>query len=1508
MAGRFPGARDLESFWSNIRGGVESVVTVSDQDLLECGLDPSIRTEPGYVAAASPIDEIDRFDAAFFGYTPREAEAIDPQQRLFLETAWHAVEDAGVDPTRMDDVIGVYAGCAMSTYALQLYANPEFMASAGVLQTLIGNDKDYLATRVSYKLDLTGPSVGVQTACSTGLVAVVLAAQALVDDQCDLAVAGAATVRVPHRAGYWFQPGGIYAPDGHCRPFSLHAAGTVFGSGLGVVVLKRLEEAIAQHYNIRAVIRGAAINNDGGFKVGFTAPSLRGQTDVIAAAHASAGIDASTIDYVEAHGTGTALGDPIEVEALTNAFAMSTERRDTCALGSLKSNIGHLDAAAGIAGFVKAVLMLEAAELPPTLHLDDPATVIPFAETPFRVNTTLQPWPRRSHPRRVGVSAFGIGGTNAHVVLEAAPTFDPDRRRRSDQVLTLSAATPAALNSLCGQMAQFLRDHRDVDLADVAYTTQIGRRPLSFRRAFVCADVAGAIEALQDASSSPADASRAQDRPKIGFIFPGQGSQHTAMAGTLYRDEPTFAETLDHCADRLRPHLNLDIRDLIGCRPETGHDVRRREETLRQTSLAQPTLFAVEYATAAMLSAWSIQPVAMLGHSVGELVAACVAGVFQLDDALDLVAERGRLVEALPAGRMLAVPLCEDDVRPLLGSGSAVAAVNEANVTVVAGPFAEMDALEQQLASDGFPCQVLHTSHAFHSPAMDPAVAPLVDAVSKVKRAPNRIPVVSNVTGTWAAGDEAANPEYWGRHLRATVRFWEGLQSLFQATTLLVEVGPGTTLSRLTLRHPARTGQPVVSTLPGPGDEVSPKRLHEAIAGVWQSGGAVDWWGFHGDHGRRRVSAPPYPFESKRYWVEGPSTAPRSPAPDPIPARSVSEWFARPTWTRCPAEGGAPARSGTWLVFGAESPLALPLISRLRRSGRRVVTVGAGPEFHREGPDAFLVVPTDPGQISSLVEAIVSETGTPMAIAHLWTATGQEDPDPSADRFDAMQALGFGSLIALGQALTASLPGVGRLDVVVTTSGVQSISGHEALSPAKATLLGPARSMSQEYPQLAVRCVDVEMSDGTALDRIAELIEEEVSAEDGESLIGLRAGERFALRFPPAPLPARAARPDCLREGGTYLMSGGLGNLGYHLAEALARQVQARLVLLGQRDLPPKARWDTIMEAEDPENPGLALRLRRLRRLEDLGASVLYRAVDLSDVCALRGALDEAEECFGALNGVIHAAGNVDPTCFPTIDELRPEHASSHFGPKAKGLIGLVQAMMGRTPVDFWLLVSSLSSVLGGLGFSAYAGANSFLDSYAEAQRARSSTPWVSVDWDAWDFNEPSSPSAISTVNGQETFLRVLGDPSIARAVVSVAPLQPRLDRWTDLRSLCGPLGPEPSRSHDGSAPHNREAEVTALWKETLGVEHVGLYDDFFADLGGNSLLATQLMSQVRARYGVDLPLKAFFDEPTVEEMCRVLETLEASPRGDDPPELGQIRRGRLTRAVLLSDGGVQVQ
>ena len=876
MAGRFPGANTVSQYWKNLRDGVESLRPYTDEEL-EGHSDEQAPPQANahFVQAGAAVEGAELFDAQFFGIYPKEAELMDPQHRLFLESSWHALEDAGYDPNRYPRAIGVFAGCYWDTYLLNsLKNNPHFLADLDPLQMEIANDKDYIATRVSFKLNLRGPAITLQTACSTSLVAIAQACQSLHQRQCDMALAGGVTLRLPQKQGYWHQEGSIFSPDGHCRAFDAQAKGTVFTNGLGVLALKRLDAAVADGDSIYAVIKGWALNNDGARKNSYTAPSVEGQAAVIRMAHETAGVDAETITYVEAHGTATLLGDPIEINGLTSAFRTHTQAKQFCAIGSVKTNIGHLDIAAGVAALMKVALALKHQQIPPSLHYQEPNPHIDFANSPFYVNHQLSPWPSQGHPRRAGVSAFGIGGTNAHVILEEAPPVETRPTPfRGHHLVLVSAKSQPALDELATTLADATKQSPDLQLADIAYTTQVGRQAFNHRRFVVAANRADAAEQLEAQAIPPLvthDRSQLESAPV--FMFPGQGVQYIKMGETLYHTEPIFKEAVDRCATGLIPHLDFDLRSIL------FHSDRQQDKArdrLNQTEVTQPAIFTLEYALAQLWMAWGIMPSAMIGHSIGEYAAACLAGIFTLEDTLTLVATRGKLMQALPAGSMMAVWLSEPDLLPWMGDDLSIAAINRSDLSVVAGPKPSIQALQSKLDDLDITSRLLQTSHAFHSTMMDPILEPFAECVAQVSRHAPTIPIVSTVTGTWMTPEKAVDPTYWARHLRQTVRFADGLAELLQdPSRILLEVGPGQTLCGLARQHPGRDrNQVVLASLPHAQQQHSEtEAMLQSLGRLWQHGATVDWEQFSAHETRQRVHLPGYPFQRKRFWIDPPPT------------------------------------------------------------------------------------------------------------------------------------------------------------------------------------------------------------------------------------------------------------------------------------------------------------------------------------------------------------------------------------------------------------------------------------------------------------------------------------------------------------------------------------------------------------------------------------------------------------------------------------------------------------
>ncbi len=1508
MAGRFPGAHDVEAFWRGLADGIEMLSDFSDEEVLAAGIAPALAADPHYVKRGGVLEDAELFDARFFGVYPREAEIMDPQQRVFLELAWTALEHAGYDPATYGGAIAVFAGSGMNTYLLfNLLGNREVRETVQGYQLNISNDKDFLPTRVAYKLNLRGPAINVQTACSTSLVATHLACQALLNFQCDMALAGGATVRVPQKGGYLYQEGGIASPDGRCRAFAADAAGTVGGNGAGIIVLKRLTDALAEGDTIYAVIKGSAINNDGSAKVGYTAPSIEGQTAVIANAQGIAGVAPDTISYIEAHGTGTALGDPIEIAALTQVFRERSEGTlapQYCAIGSLKTSVGHLDAAAGVASVIKTALALTHRQIPPSLHFDRPNPHIDFTNSPFYVNTTLRDWISPTGPRRAGVSSFGIGGTNAHAIMEEAPAQGATGPSRPWQLLLLSAKTEPALARRTADLADYLARNTPTaaGLADVAYTLHVGRQALAQRSAAVVRDAADALAVLS--GREPGRLLLGDGAPSsnsVAFMFTGQGSQYPGMGAGLYETEPVFREYVDRCAELLRPHLGLDIRDLLY--PPAGQ-AEAAAERLRQTALTQPALFVIEYALAQLWLSWGIRPDALIGHSIGEYVALVLSDVMSLADALRIVAARGRLMAALPGGSMLSLPLSQAEAQRLLAGrpNLTVATINAPALVVVAGPHEAVDALERELAAQGIAGRRLHTSHAFHSAMMDPILAPFAEVVRQVRLSPPQIPVISNVTGTWLTPKEATDPAYYARHLRSAVRFADGVATLAaEPDRVLLEVGPGRTLASLAKAHPAvGRDRAVLTSLRGPQDgQDDLAGVLAALGQLWLAGIAADWAAFHAHEVRRRIPLPTYPFERQRYWIE-PSRGAEAAQPAAAIKRSdIGRWFYVPSWRRT-ARPAAADEAGEWLLFTDAGPAAADLAGRLTARGAGVQIVRPGTHFAR-GEGGYTVRPGDAADYELLIADLATNGRLPSGIVHLWTAEPDAGPDDAIAR-------GFDSVIALARGW-GKHGGPADLRLAVITTAAAEVTGAEPLWPVRATVLGACRVIPQEYPHIACQVIDV-----TDLGAEAAEVAAELAAPSAEPVVAYRNRHRWAQAFEPAATSAQDGLGR-LRQGGVYLITGGLGRIGGVLAEHLARTVCARLALVDRSALPPRETWDGLLaEDEAPDwdvdggragaGPAPAPNLDKIRQilaLEALGAETLTMQADVADPAQMAAVVARTTARFGALHGVIHAAGAVGEAAVKAVAETGPAERDAQFRAKVVGTQALAEALAGR-PVDFVVLMSSISTVLGGLGFAAYAAANSFLDAFAaqQARAAEDQQRWISAAWDGWGFAEPgalgraaakATDFAITPAEGGQAFTRLLGLDGAAQAVIATADLEARLAQWAR------PKAAEPEAEGSPTAPattrHTRpnlrtafiapvdeiESAIAADWEQILGIAPIGIHDDFF-ELGGHSLLATQLVSRLRDAYRVELPLRNLFETPTIAGLAELIRN--ARPQASD--------------------------
>lgn len=1430
MVGRFPGADDLDTFWKNLCDGRETLSFFSDQELIDAGVEPDLVADPNYVRVNGTLSDITTFDAAFFGIAPAEADVMDPQHRLFLESAWHVLEHAGYGAGVGDESVGVFAGCSHDRYLIyNLLPHLYTESPHSVYQVLLGNDRDYLASRASYLLNLRGPAVNVQTACSSSLVAVHMACQSILDGDSDLAIAGGVALKVPQKSGYLYSEGMIVSPDGHCRPFDARANGTTWGSGIGVVLLKALDRAIADRDTIYAVVKGSAINNDGALKVGFTAPGVDGQARVIAAAQQSAGVEPASITYVEAHGTGTQMGDPAEVAALSRAFG-NRHAAPYCAIGSVKSNIGHLDTAAGIAGMIKAALALQRRQLPPTLHYATPNRDIDFASSPFFVNDRLCDWqPKSDQPLRAGVSSFGIGGTNAHVILEEAPPAAASSPSRDGTLLVYSARTADALDRLQHGLDGFLAAHPDIEIGDAAYTLATGRATFPIRGAIVCDSAREAAAAFADARRVLRGTAPAATADVV-FMFPGQGTQQMSMGSGLHRSFPVFRDAFDRCAELLKPALGVDLNEALD-----ADAANTAAAQLDETWLTQPALFAMQYALARQWMAWGVQPAAMIGHSVGEYVAACLAGVFDLPTALELIAARGRLMWEQPRGAMLAVAMGADQLQRRLPRELSIAAINAPGSCVVAGDDAAVEAFARQLQAADLASTKLRTSHAFHSAMMDGFVAPFVDILKTCTLRRPALPFISNVTGTWANAEEVTTPEYWARHAREAVRFADGAAELLKdPRRVFLEVGPGATLAKLVKRQgSADRSRVVVSSLASWQDHESVPmhyseraRLSHALGQLWIAGVDVDWPRYFEGEQRRRIALPLYPFARDRHWVNPPDKAAVPVAAASATAKQpLDRWFYLPSWTASlpPARlrPGSIGDNHQWLILTNGSPLAQHLIDRLAAEGQPYRCVS---------------------ETESLTLADVTRVNH---IVHLWTCEG-------AHR-------GYDSVVSLGRML-ATRETASPVTVTIVSAQLHDPGGTGDVDPQRALLMGPCLAIPQEHAELTFRTIDI----GTAADACSSeaLVSEIVAGADPH--VAYRGQTRFVPRYERVELPAEADTRSTLRDRGVYLVTGGHGKVGVHLAELLFELCGARIALLSRKAA---------------SSPALA-------ELQARGAEILSIAADVANEAEMRGAVESIKDRFGALHGVVHAAGTLDDPSFNCfIESLDERVTASQFRPKVDG-VQVLDRVLEAEPLDFCIVISSNAAVLGGLGFAAYGAANRFMDAFVARRNRRGGTPWLSTNWDTWSFERstPAGELSMSPRESREAFRRILSRLPAGQIVVGTGDISARYDQWvrrsgwqaTGLQAHAKRIHLRPTHAGTIIEPATASERVlVGLWKEIFGFADVSVDDDFFA-LGGDSLTGIRLMAMIKETVGRKLPLNALLKEPTIRALAAELDREES--------------------------------
>ncbi|MCK5055060.1 MAG: SDR family NAD(P)-dependent oxidoreductase [Candidatus Aminicenantes bacterium] len=1505
MAARFPGAKNIDQFWTNLKNGIETISFFSKEELEQAGVEPALIDNPDFVKARGGLEDVEYFDPAFFDYTAVEAQLMDPQLRFFHECAWQALENAGYDPENYKGKIGIYAGASPNLFweASSYMSGSKSMLDPFAVAHLIF--RDYMTTRVSYKLNLRGPSFLVQAACSTSLVAIHVACQALLSGECAMALAGGVSISLPQAGGYLYQEGMVKAPDGHCRAFDADSKGFCGGNGVGVVVLKPLEDAAAHGDFIQAVIKGSGINNDGKQKTGYTAPSLRAQANLIKATMSLAEVEPENIGYIEAHGTGTPIGDPIEVEALKRAF--NTEKRGFCRIGSVKTNIGHLDAAAGAAGFIKTVLALKNRQIPPSLFFNTPNPKIDFENSPFIVNTQLTDWHNENQaPLRAGVSSLGIGGTNAHVILEEWPgsrSLGGNAVPGKPEIIILSGKTAPALERVSGNLVDYFKENPGLNLTDAAYTLQTGRKVLEYKRMAVCT---GAAEVVALFSTLPEGKVREfytkiENRPLI-FMFSGQGAQYINMGLDLYRDEPLFKEQMDRGFEILQRLLGHDIKDILYPDPADRQEEGDTSSKLDDVIYSGPIKLVFEYSLTKFLMARGIKPYALIGHSFGEYVAACISGVFSLEDALTMAVLRGKLMEKTPAGAMMSVHLSEEELEPLLVSQAelSLAAVNSPTNCIVSGPVAAVASFQADLTEKGHEFILINFPRASHSKLMAPITAEFEEKIGALTFNKPRIPYISGLTGKWIKNEAAADPSYWARHLVETVRFSDGLKELLkESNSLFLEIGPGRGLTLFLSQQPDRKpGHMSLNLVRHKKEAVSDIYYTlSKIGELWLYGVRVDWPEFYSKtrEKRYRIPLPVYPFDANFFAVPKNSFLLSA---DMLPGKfqagkkqDIGDWFYLPTWKRTPPilAKTASVPPAEYLLFLDDCGIGRRLAKVLEQKGQKVIGIKPGKKYVRQNEHLFILNLRKKEDYNTLFMELRDSGRIPGTIVHLRTISlKKNNKKKGVNRIERITDSGFHSLIHIAQAL-GKLAIDDEIRLKVVTNNMQEVVGGDLLCPEKAVVIGPVKGIPMEYPNIHCSSIDICLPDFLKknVEKSIDLLSDEITGQSGDQVIALRDFFRWGQIFEPLRLEKPGIGIPLLRQEGVYLVTGGTGGVGLVLAQYLAKSVRARLVLTGRSGFPPRDSWGQYLNEHTDEN-STSEKIIKIRELEKAGAEVLLCSADVSDSAQMKQAIRRTLERFGNLHGVIHAAGVPDGELM----QIRTrEKSQTVMTPKIKGTLVLEQVLQGLK-LDFFILCSSMSAILAPFAQVAYCSANAFIDAFA-LYKSGKAAPVISINWDRWQNLGMSRIGArlgekltgekvtggMTEAEGVEVFSRILANPLPQVAVkyddlnllVKQRNIAGKPSHIKELEKLdfSGSPGRRPEISAGYVAPGNKiEQRLTEIFQRFFGFDKVGINDDFF-ELGGDSLKAITLASHIKKEYPVSL--NDLLAGPTVGELASLL-------------------------------------
>jgi acyl transferase domain-containing protein/acyl carrier protein len=1472
MSGQFPESNDCSEFWQNLRNGEEMLKTFSNEELRTIGVSEEYLKSELFVKTVGVLNNKNVFDCLFFGYSTEEAALMDPQMRLFHEHAWKALEDAGYSSLTEKYKIGIFAGASTNNYWKMYTYGRSKDSSLDPYYLNIISSQNFINTLISYKLNLRGPSCYVDTACSTSLMAVHLACRSLITRESSIALAGGVSVNTMKKKGYFYQEDMIASRDGHCRTFDAQASGCAIGEGLGIVVLKRLSEAIRDRDHIYAVIKSTSANNDGNHKVGYTAPSVKGQSECIIAAHKLAGIDPHSISYVEAHGTATKLGDPVEIRALNEAFGVGGSDK-FCAIGSVKSSIGHLDTAAGVAGLIKTALSLQHKQIPASLHFKQPNPEIDFDGGPFYVNTKLQEWKRKEGlPLRAGVSSLGIGGTNVHVILEEAPEVNQEPSSREYKLMIVSAKTENSAIRYLDKCKQFLIDEPSLNLDDMSYTLCVGRKHFPYRKSIVYHDREDLLASLQQGKSRDLISRSTEQNPAPVFMFPGQGTQYAGMSRGIYETEPVFRELMDH-------GFNV-IENLTGERYKEILFSDIDQENINQTRYTQPMLFLVEYSLAQLMMSIGIVPKYMIGHSIGEYVAACIGGVFNFEDALRLVIKRGALMNSLPPGDMLSILLTEEEAKSYLNDGISMAAVNSPEQVVLSGDTASIDRLKKNLHRSGLAYVKLRTSHAFHSHSQDPIMDAFKKELQKVTFNKLRSPFISNLTGVFITEEEATSPDYWVRQMRETVRFADGLKTLLNRNQELVfvEAGAGNSLTNLLKQQRTDKATGLTNNLirSFKEQEEDVKYLTKRIGELWAQGVSIDWSGYYKTERRNRISIPTYSFEPVQYPTEVDPLenilGAVSRSPGNASARDLKNWIYYPSWKRSVSYPfNSKEKNRIYLLFSFDKELFHSLKNELSDGGDKCIEVLPGEAFQKSSATRYVLCPEQPDHFLRLFDDLESDGVLITDIVYSW-GIGVDASKMELEEKNKEINMVYFSLVELIQVFLKKnrLEGI---SVSILTGSLHRVAGSENIRYAQSLMLGFMNVLIQEY---AVKCcnIDIDLAENDKMP--AKQVAEEInsSKDEGVHIVAIRNGHRWVPDFQKNQQPALIEK-SVIRQEGAYLITGGLGNVGFILAKYLIQNYDARIILTGRRNM--EKRTAGIEREEECKN--------KLDYLNTISKNVRYFSSDVANIEDLRRIVEDGESDLGNICGVIHTAGIGNNDYFELIEDITSKKALAMFAPKVKGVMNIYGIFKERRP-DFVWVTSSLSSVLGGLGFSSYSAANLFMDHFITSI-AGELDHWKCIQLAEMAFSdeeidrkkEALTPRELTALfewslssKGSPVITETIPDLSerMSRAYIVKRPIPLNIDAAKpEIIKL-----ERPGLSTIYSAPETEtEERLMTVFENFFGIANIGAEDNFF-ELGGDSLKGMMLLKRIKQEFNINLSLKDFLMNTTIRLMAEKIDEI----------------------------------